>query len=375
MSLRARSYKTLCTLIIAHSGDAVWRGYVALMAVQYHKLLDRILVRRAAERESLERQVGENRPTPRIMMGLFCVGLAGMFALFFLPLALLVGLGALIAFYEAFRVWRQAAQADKALAVETREEEYRRYLLGKLGAQKFDQLAGAVAAGGSEQSIQGWLKPLGFDAQDIDYLLWLAESIVAQVKDGIEQVGGYAQRKPAERPATPASPATPEAPTAKIDAPENTNLTPEELEKFRKLAAARKAEYEQWLAQGGGRDGSPDDPLGKLSQYTPAQIEELKRRAQERRKKGEAPQNNAPAPAAAQHSEKFSEQELLELEAKALRRFEPRPKAGETSKEQVLGEVFSEQDIQALAAKAERKEREKKKALPPASDHDPEFGE
>ena len=64
-----------------------------------------------------------------------------------------------------------------------------------------------------------------------------------------------------------------------------------------------------------------------------------------------------------------------ELEAKALRRFEPRPQAGETSKEQVLGEVFSEQDIQALAAKAERREREKKKALPPASDHDPEFGE
>ncbi|CAG0993987.1 hypothetical protein PLCT2_02638 [Planctomycetaceae bacterium] len=412
MSLRARSYKTLRTLIIAHSGDAEWRGYVALMAVQYHKLLDRILVRRAAERESLERQVGENRPTPRIMMGLFCVGLAGMFALFFLPLALLVSLGALIAFYEAFRVWRQAAQADKALAVETREEEYRRYLLGKLGAQKFDQLAGAVAAGGSEQSIQGWLKPLGFDAQDIEYLLWLAESIVAQVKDGIEQVGGYAAKRPPIKtpPAEPTKPIElaegaayvskppieplqagqpePQAPdptrapdAAGEGARATSNLNPDEIEKFRRLAAQRKAEYEQWAAQGGGRQGSPDDPLGKLEKYTPAQLEELKRKAQERRKKGEAPQSQAPAPAATDHPEQFSEQELRELEAKALRRFEPRPKVAEKSKEEVLGEVFSEEDIKALAAKAERQEHEKRErrenrnALPPATDHDPEFGE
>ena len=103
------------------------------MAKQYHKLLDRILIRRAGERESLERQLGENRPTPKIMLGLFCVLLAGLFALFFLPLALLIALGALIAFYDAFRAWRQAATVEAALNVETREEEYRRYLLGKLG--------------------------------------------------------------------------------------------------------------------------------------------------------------------------------------------------------------------------------------------------
>lgn len=373
------------------------------MAKQYHKLLDRILIRRAGERESLERQLGENRPTPKIMLGLFCVLLAGLFALFFLPLALLIALGALIAFYDAFRAWRQAATVEAALNVETREEEYRRYLLGKLGPQRFDQLAGAVESGGSEQSIHGWLKPQGFDAQDIEYLLWLAESIVAEVSDGIAQVGGYAAKRPPIKtpPAQPApepaqaAPAPEVAPAVATSSPEPTpspdvagestrttsNLSPEEIEKFRKLAAQRKAEYEQWAAQGGGRQGSPDDPLGKLEKYTPAQIEELKRKAQERRKKGEAPQSQAPAPAATDHPEKFSEQELRELEAKALRRFEPRPKVAEKSKEEVLGEVFSEEDIKALAAKAERQEREKRersenrKALPPAEDHDPEFGE
>lgn len=371
------------------------------MAKQYHKLLDRILIRRAGERESLERQLGENRPTPKIMLGLFCVLLAGLFALFFLPLALLIALGALIAFYDAFRAWRQAATVEAALNVETREEEYRRYLLGKLGPQRFDQLAGAVESGGSEQSIHGWLKPQGFDAQDIEYLLWLAESIVAEVSDGIAQVGGYAAKRPpiTTPPAPPApevesrtepvqakepEPQAPEpvpGPDAGEGARAASNLSPEELVKFRKLAAQRKAEYEQWAAQGGGRQGSPDDPLGKLEKYTPAQIEELKRKAQERRQKGEAPQSKAPAPAATDHPKKFSEQELRELEAKALRRFEPRPKVAEKSKEEVLGEVFSEEDIKALAAKAERKEHEKRersenrKALPPAEDHDPEFGE
>jgi hypothetical protein len=366
------------------------------MAKQYHKLLDRILIRRAGERESLERQLGENRPTPKIMLGLFCVLLAGLFALFFLPLALLIALGALIAFYDAFRAWRQAATVEAALNVETREEEYRRYLLGKLGPQRFDQLAGAVESGGSEQSIHGWLKPQGFDAQDIEYLLWLAESIVAEVSDGIAQVGGYAAKRPpiktppveptegaayvSKPPIEPVHASEPVTP-APEPATQPSNLSPEEIEKFRKLAAQRKAEYEQWAAQGGGRQGSPDDPLGKLEKYTPAQIEELKRKAQERRKKGEAPQSQAPAPAATDHPEKFSEQELRELEAKALRRFEPRPKVAEKSKEEVLGEVFSDEDIKALAAKAERQEREKRehsenrKALPPAEDHDPEFGE
>ncbi len=372
------------------------------MAKQYHKLLDRILIRRAGERESLERQLGENRPTPKIMLGLFCVLLAGLFALFFLPLALLIALGALIAFYDAFRAWRQAATVEAALNVETREEEYRRYLLGKLGPQRFDQLAGAVESGGSEQSIHGWLKPQGFDAQDIEYLLWLAESIVAEVSDGIAQVGGYAAKRPPIKtpPVEPTKPIEPTEGAAYVSKPPiepaqtgqpepqtgegaraTSNLSPEEIEKFRKLAAQRKAEYEQWAAQGGGRQGSPDDPLGKLEKYTPAQIEELKRKAQERRKKGEAPQSQAPAPAATDHPEKFSEQELRELEAKALRRFEPRPKVAEKSKEEVLGEVFSEEDIKALAAKAERQEREKRersenrKSLPPAEDHDPEFGE
>jgi hypothetical protein len=177
----------------------------------------------------------------------------------------------------------------------------------------------------------------------------------------------------------PVEPAPVEEPEPKPEIAESaaaSNLSSDELEKFRKLGAQRKAEYDKWLADGGGREGSPDDPLGKLGKFTPAQIEELKKKAQERRKKGEAPVSHAPAPAALDHSAKFSEQELKELEKKALQRFEPRPKVeGEAApKEQVLGKVFSEQDIQALAAKAERKEREKQgKSLPPASDHDPEF--
>lgn len=362
------------------------------MARQYHKLLDRILIRRAGERESLERQLAENRPTPKVMLGLFCIMLAGLFGLFFLPLALLVAVGALFAFFDAFRAWRQAASVEVAIAVELREEEYRRFLLGKLGPQRFDQLAGAVESGGSEQSIQGWLKPLGFDVQDIDYLLWLAESIVAEVNDGIAQVGGYAAKRPPikAQPAQAIAPASHEAaPPAEPDvappeprqefseggAPATSNLSPEEIEKFRRLAAQRKAEYEQWAANGGGRQGSPDDPLGKLEKYTPAQLEEIKRKAQERRAKGEAPQSSAPAPAAADHPDRFSDQELRELEAKALARFEPRPKVGEKSKAEVLGEVFSPDDIRALAAKAERKEREKRKSLPPASEQDPAFGE
>lgn len=361
------------------------------MARQYHKLLDRILIRRAGERESLERQLGENRPTPKVMLGLFCVLLSGLFGLFFLPLALLIAVGALFAFFDAFRAWRQAAAVESALAVEIREEEYRRFLLGKLGPQRFDQLAGAVEGGGSEQSIQGWLKPLGFDAQDIEYLLWLAESIVAEVNQGIEQVGGFAAKRPALKPTADeavntsgamegeaARPMEPVGAAPGVEIKESgrqSNLSAEELEKFRLLAAQRKAEYERWVAAGGGREGPPDDPLGKLGKFTPAQLEEIKRRAQERRKRGEAPQSHAPAPAAADHPDKFSEQEMRELEAKALRRFEPRPKVAEQSKHEVLGEVFSDEDIQALAAKAERKEREKRKALPPASDHDSEFGE
>ena len=379
------------------------------MAVQYHKLLDRILIRRAAERESLERALGENRATPKVMLGLFCVLLAGLFAFIVPAVSLILVVGALVSFSNAFWTWREASRADEAIEEETKDEEYRRYLLAKLGPQRFDQLATAVSSGGSEQSIHGWLKPLGFDEQDIEYLLWLAENIVAQVKDGVAEVGGYNVRKPKDKlearpagpeqsrgeraaaaganaPATlpalaaakaePAGQIAESAPPSPAAAP--SNLSPEEQEKFRILGAQRKAEYEKWLAQGGGREGSPDDPLGKLSKYTPAQIEELKKKAQERRKKGEAPQSSAPAPAAKDHPEKFSEQELKELEKKALQRFEPRPKVeGEAaSKERVLGEVFSEQDIQALAAKAERKEREKQnKALPPAEDHDPEFGE
>ncbi len=357
------------------------------MSVQYHKLLDRILVRRAAERESLERAVGENRPAPKVMLGLFCILLAGLFVFLVPAVSAILCVGALVSFSNAFWTWRESAKADEALAEEGRDEEYRRFLLGKLGPQKFDQLAAAVSSGGSEASIKGWLKPLGFDEQDIAYLLWLAENIVAQVKEGIEEVGGYARKPPpksesaapATKPAVPEPPAPmPQPAQASSDAtePSPSNLSREEFEKFRKLGAQRKAEYDKWLAQGGGREGSPDDPLGKLGRYTAAQIDELKRKAQERRKKGEAPVSNAPAPAALDHPDKFSEQELKELEKKALQRFEPRPKVeGEAAlKEQVLGEVFSEQDIQALAAKAERKEREKQnKSLPPASEHDPEF--
>lgn len=357
------------------------------MAIQYHKLLDRILVRRAGERESLQRQVDENRPLPKVMMAVLCVALAGLFALLgILPVSLILVVGAVLSALNAFATWKQAARADAALDVELQEEEYRRYLLGKLGPQRFDQLAGAVAAGGSDASIQGWLKPLDFDAHDIEYLLWLAENIVVQVREGVEAVGGMGPgREPGRRLAPRATEQPKEAsvevapqPTV-VAAPELRNLSADEIEKFKRLAAQRKAEFEQWEKAGGGRSVAPDDPLGKLGRYTPAQLEELKRKARERRDRGEAPKSTLPAPAARDHPGHFTEEELKELERTALSRFEPRPRAGQESpdKLEVLGQVFSPEDMETLAAKAERQAREKARAqesgskvLPPADESD-----
>lgn len=357
------------------------------MAIQYHKLLDRILVRRAGERESLQRQVDENRPMPKVMMALLCISLAGLFTLLgILPVSLILLVGAVLSAINAFATWKQAAKADAALDNELQEEEYRRYLLGKLGPQRFDQLAGAVAAGGSDASIQGWLKPLDFDAHDIEYLLWLAENIVAQVREGVEAVGGMGPGRGAGRTPSPPAGKAPEKTAAEslpqpatLPKPELRNLSPEEIEKFKRLASQRKAEFERWEQAGGGRSGAPDDPLGKLGAYTPAQLEELKKKARERRERGKAPKSTLPAPAAKDHPGNFTEEELKELERAALSRFEPRPRAGQEqpNKSEVLGQVFSPEDIQALAAKIERQARERSpakesdgKALPAADESD-----
>lgn len=356
------------------------------MGIQYHKLLDRILVRRAGERESLERQVGENQPAPKIALALFCFMLAGLFLVIgILPVALILALGGVISLLNAFSTWRQSRSAGEALEEETKDEEYRRYLLAKLGPHRFDQLAAAIAAGGSDQSIRGWLTPLGLDDHDIEYLLWLAENIVAQVKEGVDEVGGYGPGKgrPAARPVPPA-PKPEAAPESEKEVSEHRNLSPQEVEKFKQLAVKRKAEYEAWLANGGGRSGAPDDPLGKLGKFTPEQIAELKKKAQERRKKGEAPQSQAPAPAGADHPGSFSEEEMRALELKALQRFEPRPKADGAApdKRAVLGEVFGAEDMQNLASKAQRQEKpgleEKeraRKSQPKADDNDASWSE
>lgn len=395
--------------------------YSWFMAIEYHKHLDRILVRRAAETEALQRQVESNRPGGKFVLAFFCFGLAGialaaMPMLF--PLWILPALGGMVLIYNGISVWRQVRHAEKTLQDEGEEEEYRRYLLAKLGPKKFDQLATAVSSGGSDASIQGWLKPLGFDDHDIQYLLWITEALLDTLRGVPRELlkAGAAAREvrkaelasarakreatgaagPASREREPLSaieeaqpPVVPVAELAEREAsdpnfqshphvpppdaaektPPQSALSEDEVAKFRALAAQRKAEYEKWRAAG-GRESDPDDPFGKLKDFSPEKIAELKRKAQERRKQGAAPTSSAPAPGAHAHEGAFTPAELNKLEKKALSRFEPRPEA--SAKQEVLGGAFSAEELEKLKEKAERKQADKNT---PARDDDPEWRE
>ncbi|MCC6574663.1 MAG: hypothetical protein IT462_12845 [Planctomycetes bacterium] len=396
------------------------------MAIEYHKLLDRLLVRRAAETESLQKQVEANQPGPKFILAFFCFGIAVLAFVavpMLFPFWILPGVGGVILVYNGLSVWRQVRTAARSVHEEIGEEEYRRYLLAKLGAKKFDQLVAAVGAGGSDSSIKGWLKPLDFDDHDVEYLLWLAEAL-------LESMGGSPMvavrkaeaEKTARKAGTPGSVSTDETP-AKSDgmsptpADEAAEITPpvvpvaelaeraasepvlapvtqteqktpvadatgsgsprsalseEEVAKFKALAAQRKAEYEKWR-QAGGRETDPDDPLGKLKDFSPEKIAELKRKAQERRKQGVAPASSAPAPGAATRENAFSQGEMAELEKKALSRFEPRPQDAPPAKEQILGAVFNADEMAELKKKAERATKEKERSTPKASENDPEW--
>lgn len=345
------------------------------MDIEYHKHLDRILVRRAAETESLQRQVDSNQPGPKFVLAFFCFGIAGVALVavpMLFPLWILPALGGGIVAYNGVSVWRQIKRAEKSLSAETTEEEYRRYLLAKLGPKKFDQLAVAVGAGGSDASIRGWLKPLGFDDQDVEYLLWLAEAL-------LETLRGTALDVPRPCPPAPQVPVAaatvlaPAAPESVAQVAPESRLSGEELAKFRALAERRKREYEQWRASG-GREDDPDDPFGKLKELSPEKLVELKRKAQERRKHGAAPVSTAPAPGAKDHPDTFNEREIADLERKALARFEPRPAESVMSKEELLGEVFDPDELARLKEKAERKTAARK-APPPAADNDPGWNE
>lgn len=345
------------------------------MDIEYHKHLDRILVRRAAETESLQRQVDSNQPGPKFVLAFFCFGIAGVALIavpMLFPLWVLPALGGVIVTCNGVSVWRQVKHAEKSLSAETAEEEYRRYLLAKLGPKKFDQLAVAVGAGGSDASIRGWLKPLGFDDQDVEYLLWLAEALLETLRGTTLDVPRPRPAAPVADVAPPAAPAAPESVPAVPAAPES-RLSDEELAKFRALAERRKREYEQWRASG-GREDDPDDPFGKLKDLSSEKLAELKRKAQERRKQGAAPVSTAPAPGAKDHPDAFNEREIADLERRALARFEPRPTESLTPKEELLGEVFDPDEIARLKEKAERKSAARK-ASPPAGDNDPGWNE
>lgn len=366
------------------------------MSFRYHVELDRILLRRAAETEALRKQAEAARPWPKAAAGLFCFGIAGAFGVLLptlFPLWLLPGLGGVLMFRGALGVTGQVRRARRALAEEQEEESYRRYLLGRLGGPKFDRLAGAIAVGGSEESLRGWLRSLELDEHDIEYLLWMTEAF-------LQEIGGF-RREPKKRPPPAAVPGRPEI-TRSVASPAATEPVPEpppvdlsaaresapmgkdprehlqrlsleEIDAFRKLAGQRRSEYEAWERAGGGRAGPPDDPLGKLEGFSPQKLAELKRRARERRSRGEAPKSDQAAPAA-QGDGEFTERELAELERQALSRFEPRPGGGQVSApEETLAAVFDPQQLARLREKAEGEARAK--SLPAAEDDDPAWSD